>query len=725
MPDEPVAAAAPTPTPTDTSTAPLPLAAPPATPQRPLTPPPAPEPQQPAGAFFKNLSHSFTGAVLGAMAGREKIASYTTDETGKQTPVVQKMTTGDQLRQIARSALLGLSAGAQSGTKRSGLATALAGAGAGAEDAVSRAKEQDLLKRKQSTEEFERGQKVQLDQALNAHTMAETLKLRGELRNADIETQQKQAAVGMDWVQSAKMAGNQAVPQDFHSAEEALAFRKDNPDYLKYTPFLVDVQPVPGGTIDPQTGKAQTVGTWNLVDVGKPTKITQTQIDHLQRVGLADANTLQAGQELSPTQFKSTVYQGNRLYNEKLAEGWQKPQVGWAGTGKDKVPMQINSFDGTVTKPFPNNIVPQSVVDAIESTEVKNSVIAHNQAESANQYSQQKEHLANAAMIGQSIGNPQAVLQNPDVQQFLSTLPSADRSKLLSAPPKELAGILAAAHGDVDAKNTFPQRVYAKSGQLSYEDAVGFIQAANPGWNAELFQTLQKQSTDYAGEGPNGKAINSFNQFFNHAADVKDVSDRLMRTNSPILNMPLNKITDQMLGQAGVPELKTAIAAAREEWQTFIHSGRGALKEDSEEGHTLMSDKSSIGQIMGVLNVMGTQAVGRLDPINETWRNTHGTDYPNLITPRAREAITKLGLQNQIQQYKTGGTLRGVMAPQQGGQGAPPTPQNVAPKTGPAPIPGFPPNAKAVRDANKNIIGYTLPDTPQGQYVAATPQAVK
>src|ERR1700677_4125770 len=54
--------------------------------------PNTPQTPQPPGSFFRNLSHSFTGAILGSMANREKITSYNTDETGKQTPVTTQQT---------------------------------------------------------------------------------------------------------------------------------------------------------------------------------------------------------------------------------------------------------------------------------------------------------------------------------------------------------------------------------------------------------------------------------------------------------------------------------------------------------------------------------------------------------------------------------------------------------------------------------------------------------
>src|SRR5258708_40050601 len=88
--------AAPTIAPINTQSAPLPLTAPPASPARPLTPmaPPAAPPK--SGEFMHNLSQSFVGSLLGAMAGRGKITSYKTDETGKQTPVVEPKSSHDQ-----------------------------------------------------------------------------------------------------------------------------------------------------------------------------------------------------------------------------------------------------------------------------------------------------------------------------------------------------------------------------------------------------------------------------------------------------------------------------------------------------------------------------------------------------------------------------------------------------------------------------------------------------
>jgi hypothetical protein len=51
---------------------------------------PAPQPvqeDQTPGHFFKRISHSFAGAIMGALAGPSQVVDgYDVDENGKQTP---------------------------------------------------------------------------------------------------------------------------------------------------------------------------------------------------------------------------------------------------------------------------------------------------------------------------------------------------------------------------------------------------------------------------------------------------------------------------------------------------------------------------------------------------------------------------------------------------------------------------------------------------------------
>lgn len=327
MPDEVSTEASATPVPVDTQSAPITGGL---TPPAAAAPPPQSQVQQappkaPPGQFFSSLSHAFTGALLGTMAGREKTTGYQTDDTGKQTPITSQKTSGDQLRDIARSALLGLAAGSRIGPQKSGMGAALAGLGAGAEDAVDRSKQTDLLQRKQSTEEFERGQQAMLNKATNAHILVETARARNDLLNSTLETQGKFASLGQDALGAAVAGGNRVVAQDMHM-NDIMQFKKDHPEYLNYTPLLTKVTPQEGAQPDSKTGEIPTDRYYSLIEGDKDVKVTQPMIDHLKAMNFPGAENLQADQAVPFNQFKGLWYQGLKMYNDASAEpkNWEE-----------------------------------------------------------------------------------------------------------------------------------------------------------------------------------------------------------------------------------------------------------------------------------------------------------------------------------------------------------------------------------------------------------------
>jgi len=140
---------------------------------------PQPDQQQPAiptrkfeqpGEFFRSVAHSLAGAMLGAAAGPDPV-QYSRDANGALVSTRPASSNGDKLRRIAQSALTGLAAGANA-PRRSG-AEALSGLAAGAGAELKKQSDDDLLKRKQADEDFEKQQQTLIrkhDIALgNAH----------------------------------------------------------------------------------------------------------------------------------------------------------------------------------------------------------------------------------------------------------------------------------------------------------------------------------------------------------------------------------------------------------------------------------------------------------------------------------------------------------------------------------------------------------------------------
>ena len=96
-----------------------PAAPAPAQPQLQLHPSQPVQPDQTPGSFFKQISHSFAGAIMGALAGPSQfVDGYEADETGKMTPRMRDLRPRDRLQRIAQAALEGLAAGSQVLRKR-------------------------------------------------------------------------------------------------------------------------------------------------------------------------------------------------------------------------------------------------------------------------------------------------------------------------------------------------------------------------------------------------------------------------------------------------------------------------------------------------------------------------------------------------------------------------------------------------------------------------------
>ena len=286
------------------------------------------------------------------------------------------------------------------------------------------------------------------------------------------------------------------------------------------------------------------------------------------------------------------------------------------------------------------------------------------QAETQKALAESREKDAAAALERQQINGGGAPAVGPDgkplpapkeLTDAIAALPASGQQALQGMNPQQQAYWIRASHGYIDPKD-FSTSIRKGGLGMTRERADQILTALNPNYSDDLFSTIQKTRQAYSGNGKEGQAIRSFNQFLVHAQELKHVSDSLQRTGSPVINAPLNEVRNKYFGQPGVPELMTAVEAARHEWESFVNNGYVPDKEQNQRAEILMSDNSSPAQIMGVMGVMGHQAIGRMDQLNEGYKTgVNGEDYPNLITPSGRAAANELGLGSLISQYQTGG----------------------------------------------------------------------
>src|SRR5260370_7771775 len=182
------------------------------------------------------------------------------------TPRVRQLGGMDRVQMMARAALTGLAAASQVGPQKSGAASIAAGFGAGFLGQQQAAQQEDLQKRQQGKEQFEREQKQLMDKAIRGAHNASTYSLM--LKNADdANAHDDERAKNMDIVNAAKdyISRNPGTDMKVQimTPEEAKGLRDTDPHAIGNHTFL----PV-GMNIVGDGENAQQVGQIAVITAG-------------------------------------------------------------------------------------------------------------------------------------------------------------------------------------------------------------------------------------------------------------------------------------------------------------------------------------------------------------------------------------------------------------------------------------------------------------------------
>jgi hypothetical protein len=162
---------------------------------------------------------------------------------------------------------------------------------------------------------------------------------------------------------------------------------------------------------------------------------------------------------------------------------------------------------------------------------------------------------------------------------------------------------------------------------------------------------------------PSGKTmagITSNNTFLEHAGDLAEVNSKYARTGSPFINSPLNKMRGTALGDEAFTDFMAALNPVRTEYTSALAAGFASKAEDVAAANTIMNDASSPKQIAAAVRQMAHTVLRRADSTNENYRTIMGGNYPDLITPSAKEAVDSLGddtLKGLVNRFSTGGKI--------------------------------------------------------------------
>ena len=163
---------------------------------------------------------------------------------------------------------------------------------------------------------------------------------------------------------------------------------------------------------------------------------------------------------------------------------------------------------------------------------------------------------------------------------------------------------------------------------------------------------------DYAGgqKTPTGKQLVSFDNYLGHSAALLDAQDRLKDktlglTHTPVLNMTLKEIGNQLTDDKDWSAYSTAIEPVKHEIENFLAAGYATKSEDVANMNALLSDKLPINQVASVIRQLADTADVRLAGLGKAYVNTMGTTYPHLMSTDSQNALKRMGIQSKALPY--------------------------------------------------------------------------
>jgi hypothetical protein len=319
---------------------------PPAPAPTPVVQPAKPAPVQPdskPGNFFHRISHSFAGALIGALAGQDPV-TYKTDESGNMTAVKVPQTNRSRLQRVAQAAMEGLAAGAAA-PRRQG-AEVLSGLGAGFAAQQAKAQQQDVLARQQAKESFDEQQKAMVQKYQNAHWNAQTAVEIANAKKLGEEAMQSHYHDTQDLTAGAREGDLDVSEHSVAEAEAILAADKaaGSSSFVKHV-VLGMLPPVPQiengkPVLDAQ---GQPIMEKRLAIITEDKKgnviLSPSMVQRIQRVGkmaqISNAGAFQPGQPVPLDQFKNLFARVKSAENIVATKPPEVVQVD-DGTGKKR-----------------------------------------------------------------------------------------------------------------------------------------------------------------------------------------------------------------------------------------------------------------------------------------------------------------------------------------------------------------------------------------------------
>jgi hypothetical protein len=171
--------------------------------------------------------------------------------------------------------------------------------------------------------------------------------------------------------------------------------------------------------------------------------------------------------------------------------------------------------------------------------------------------------------------------------------------------------------------------------------AISAAKKLDPNFDMTNFAARQKVANDFA-SGKSADAIQSFNTFLGHAADLSTAVNDFRATQSPLINKPMIWLKKNS-GDPAVASYLAKTEPVRAEFETFLQGNHALTESDKASAAKVLDDNASPAQMQATIKSMTHTAGLRLREVNQRYQNTMHTDYPGLVDPQNAQFLRSGG----------------------------------------------------------------------------------
>jgi hypothetical protein len=163
----------------------------------------------------------------------------------------------------------------------------------------------------------------------------------------------------------------------------------------------------------------------------------------------------------------------------------------------------------------------------------------------------------------------------------------------------------------------------------------------DPRFDMTLYPSRQKVAESFA-SGKDADAIQSFNTFLLHSKDLSDAVNSLRATSVPLVNKSWLWLRKNS-GDPAVASYLAKVEPVALEFMTFLEGNHALTETDKTSAKAILDPSASPAQMQGTIKSLAHTAALRLSQVNKKYRNTMGTDYPELLDSDAAQFLRDTG----------------------------------------------------------------------------------